>query len=88
MYGLTDELIESQRTLPCGHHKSLLIVSAETGEPLYCDLCDARSARNDAVHDAISRALDEASVNDPTLRGMCLYVGLEKFADVMRSAQP
>ena len=45
MSGLTVEKVDS---LPCGHHKSLAINSAETGEFLYCDLCDCRSARNDA----------------------------------------
>ena len=26
-----------------------MLHSAETGEPLYCELCDMRSQRNDAV---------------------------------------
>ena len=34
--------------LPCGHHESLAVISAETGKFLFCELCDARSARNDA----------------------------------------
>lgn len=33
---------------PCGHPASLLLRSAETGEPLYCELCDDKSARRDA----------------------------------------
>lgn len=37
------------KTLPCGHHVSLLLSSAETGKPLYCDLCDTREQRDDAV---------------------------------------
>lgn len=35
--------------LECGHPASLMLHSAETGEPLYCELCDIRSQRNDAV---------------------------------------
>ncbi len=34
--------------LPCGHPGSLLLRSAETGEPLYCELCDAIAGRRDA----------------------------------------
>lgn len=34
--------------LKCGHHRSLAINSAETGEFLYCDLCDAKSRCRDA----------------------------------------
>lgn len=33
----------------CGHPASLLLMSAETGEPLYCELCDMYRQRNDAV---------------------------------------
>ena len=33
---------------PCGHPKALLVKSAETGEPLYCEACDDRSGRCDA----------------------------------------
>jgi hypothetical protein len=33
---------KSDLVLPCGHHPSLMLTSAETGEPLYCELCDAR----------------------------------------------
>lgn len=33
---------------PCGHPVSLLLKSAETGEPLYCEACDDKSARRDA----------------------------------------
>ncbi len=36
-------------SLPCGHPASLLLRSAETGEPLYCELCDDKSGRRDAV---------------------------------------
>lgn len=35
-------------SLPCGHHESLAINSAETGKFLYCELCDERSGRKDA----------------------------------------
>jgi hypothetical protein len=34
--------------MPCGHHPSLMLKSAETGADLYCELCDAQSARRDA----------------------------------------
>lgn len=50
-----DESVERERTnvakaaLECGHPASLKLHSAETGEPLYCELCDMRSQRNDAV---------------------------------------
>jgi hypothetical protein len=35
--------------MTCGHHRSLSISSAETGKFLYCELCNVRSERNDAV---------------------------------------
>lgn len=34
--------------MECGHPLSLLLRSAETGEPLYCKLCDAIDGRRDA----------------------------------------
>ena len=37
--------------LPCGHHHSLMLKSAETGEPLYCELCDLRTQYNDLLAD-------------------------------------
>jgi len=39
----------AEAVLECGHPASLMLHSAETGEPLYCELCDMRSQRNDAV---------------------------------------
>jgi len=42
------DLAAAQAVLPCGHHNSLMLKSAETGEPLYCELCDCISRRNDA----------------------------------------
>lgn len=36
------------QALPCGHPAQLLLKSAETGEPLYCELCDDKSGRRDA----------------------------------------
>ena len=33
---------------PCGHPKSLVLHSAESGEPLYCEACDDKSGRRDA----------------------------------------
>lgn len=41
--------------LHCGHPASLMLKSAETGNPLYCELCNAMSARNDA--EAMEREL-------------------------------
>ena len=38
--------------MDCGHHKSLLLTSAETGEPLYCEYCDMRDQRNDLLASA------------------------------------
>lgn len=43
------ELAALRAELECGHPASLMVHSAETGEPLYCELCDMRSQRNDAV---------------------------------------
>lgn len=34
--------------MKCGHPSELAIYSAETGQFLFCDLCDCRSRRNDA----------------------------------------
>jgi len=45
---LERDLAAAQAVLPCGHHNSLMLKSAETGEPLYCELCDCISRRNDA----------------------------------------
>jgi hypothetical protein len=45
---LSAEVIELRANLPCGHPASLMLKSAETGEPLYCELCDAQSGRRDA----------------------------------------
>jgi len=45
---LEADLAAAQAVLPCGHHNSLMLKSAETGEPLYCELCDCISRRNDA----------------------------------------
>lgn len=39
--------------LDCGHHESLMLKSAETGLPLYCELCDARTCSSDNAIDAI-----------------------------------
>lgn len=45
---LMAQLAEAKRTLMCGHHHTLMIVSAETGADLYCELCDALSRARDA----------------------------------------
>ena len=39
---------EAEPAQPCGHPESLLLKSAETGEPLYCEACDDKSGRRDA----------------------------------------
>ena len=49
--------------LKCGHHQSLAINSAETGEFLYCDLCDAKSRCRDA--EAIEAELRAALAAQP-----------------------
>ncbi len=46
----SDHAQQQAETLKCGHHASLAVVSAETGEFLYCELCDCKSARKDAEH--------------------------------------
>ena len=38
-----------------------------------------------AVHGAVMRALDEASVRHEVLRGMCFEVGLEAFDDALKT---
>lgn len=43
------EVARLRAELECGHPASLMVHSAETGTPLYCELCDIRSQRNDAV---------------------------------------
>lgn len=43
----TQDAAERER-LPCGHHHSLMLHSAETGRTLYCELCDDKSGRHDA----------------------------------------
>jgi hypothetical protein len=54
VFGISDEpcgCAEARDTPPaltCEHPASLLLRSAETGEPLYCELCDDKSGRRDA----------------------------------------
>lgn len=43
-----NEELNKPELLPCGHHHSLMLKSAETGEPLYCEYCDCIQRRNDA----------------------------------------
>lgn len=40
--------MRTENTQPCGHPASLLLYSAETKEPLYCEACDDKSGRRDA----------------------------------------
>lgn len=44
----TQPVEERAETLACGHPASLLLRSAETGAPLYCELCDDKTGRRDA----------------------------------------
>lgn len=44
---------------PCGHPTSLRLMSAETGEPLYCEACDDKSGRSDAE----AREMELAATN-------------------------
>lgn len=46
-----------------------------------------RALYEDALHDAISRALDEASVKVDVLRGMCLEVGFDAFERAMKASR-
>lgn len=39
---------DAEKVSPCGHPASLMLTSAETGKPLYCELCDDKSGRRDA----------------------------------------
>jgi hypothetical protein len=62
--------------MECGHAKHLLLVSAETGDPLYCELCDLRQQRDDAVlreqelAEVVKRLSDELNaINGPTHMG-------------------
>lgn len=43
-------------------------------------------ALRDAAHDAISRALDETGIRNRVLRGMCIEVGLQRFADCLAAS--
>jgi hypothetical protein len=47
-YSCNPKCVYSEDLMKCGHPKSLLLISAETGEPLYCEYCDAISRKNDA----------------------------------------
>ena len=39
-----------------------------------------------ACHDAVMRALDEAGVYAPVLRGMCAEVAMDRFSDELEAA--
>ena len=47
-YQRMNEFCSEAAALTCEHPASLLLRSAETGEPLYCELCDDKSGRRDA----------------------------------------
>lgn len=48
----------------CGHSIVWLIVSAETGEPLYCDICNTRSELRDALQMEASAKSEIARLAD------------------------
>jgi hypothetical protein len=62
--------------LYCEHPAALLVRSAETGEPLYCELCDDKSGRRDAEQREVDlgAALREA---EELLRESFDWVGRE-----------
>ena len=55
--------------LSCGHHKSLLIKSAES-DYQYCDLCECRKMRNDAeeMERAHLKRAEESEAREAKLR--------------------
>lgn len=56
--------------LPCGHPASLMLTSAETGLPLYCELCDALGrARDGEAMEAEWRAKYEQLAAHPASPG-------------------
>lgn len=62
---LEAELAKVKATLPCGHPASMLLKSAETGEPLYCEYCDCIQRRNDAEKREVElQAERDAAVQD------------------------
>lgn len=75
--------LANPETLPCGHHHSLMLKSAETGEPLYCELCDCISRKNDFETD-----LSETKAFVAALQG--LHAGdvetLKAERDALRAA--
>jgi hypothetical protein len=44
---------------------------------------ELRNRFDDALHDAVMRALDEAGVRNEVLRGMCVEVALERARDCL-----
>ena len=64
--------------MDCGHHKSLLLTSAETGEPLYCEYCDMRDQRNDLLASApeVGEAVDMDENTAKRFRGILSLLGI------------
>lgn len=52
----------------CGHPSSLMLKSAETGDDLYCELCDAQSGRRDAEQREAELTKDIAAANETIAR--------------------
>jgi len=64
--------------MDCGHHKSLLLTSAETGEPLYCEYCDMRDQRNDLLASApeVGEAVEMGENTAKRFRGILSMLGI------------
>lgn len=67
--------------LPCGHHHSLLLKSAETGEPLYCELCDCMSQRDDANEECGYRIKERDEARAEVERLKALLLDLDHVAE-------
>ncbi len=66
---------QAEAVLVCGHHTSLLVRSAETGEPLYCELCDDKTGRRDA--EQMETMLQEKKLGEP--------IAMAKTSDTIRN---
>jgi hypothetical protein len=76
------DLGRPESALPCGHPASLAINSAETGEFLYCELCDDKSARRDAEQRERELIAERDALRE-LLKRARLYLGPEttKYSD-------
>jgi hypothetical protein len=53
-----------ERRLDCGHPVELAVISAESGEFLFCELCNSNSGHNDAVHMELTYKSEIASLTN------------------------